>query len=128
MRNLLKKGILLIVIIIMGCNHKYITYSGEGDNWLAKQEVSQVNRSRESNILVKYKGDNLEKVKETNIKFNFTSSHGSISGEMPLNAEGVLKSSGNSCNNCYLLNESDEIVFSIEWGNGKEETFILTVN
>lgn len=126
---LLKKLILtisfLLLVILSACNIEYLSFEGKGENWFAKQNVSQIDGREESNIVIQYIGEDLVSVKNTTITFFFKNGKGSTSGTMSLNEGGVLETRGVTCEGCAQLKENDKIAFTIEWGNSKKESFSL---
>ena len=125
MKKLLAVILIIQLLILSACNVKYFSFEGENDNWFAKQEMSIIEERQESKIIIKYIGEELDKVKNTQVTYYFEDRFGSNSGSRPLTKGGVLETSA-SCSKCDLLKEDDEIHFTIEWGNGNKESFPLT--
>ena len=114
------------LFILTACNMNYLSFEGEGDNWFAKQEVSQIDGREETKLMIKYIGGEIEEVRNKTIVFSVTDGIVSNSGEMSLNEEGILETTLGGCESCASLGESGLITVEIERGNGNNESFILT--
>ncbi|MRX73989.1 hypothetical protein GJU40_17810 [Bacillus lacus] len=119
-------SIVIIMMLLTGCNSTILNLEGSTDNWDAKIQVTYTEDREDQSFVLKYQGDKLDEVKNTMIDYEIDSRTGSSRGKAQLSKGGVLQSSdGDSCTGCAKLYEDDEVEFKVMW-NGQEEIIVLS--
>lgn len=122
----MKKRLLLwvpFILLIVGCNDKTISFSGESDNWKGEYSANiSDNETREDGkyIFGYKKATSDTTFKNLEIVIN--------DGETKWNEnnyKGTTISISSSCTGCAVTQEDQPIDVTIKWDEGEEESFKL---
>lgn len=117
--------LLLIFVLLVGCERKTLTFKGESTNWIGTYKSTIDGDNEDGAYVVKYKGENPEKIKVLNIVIN--------GGETDFNGDGKALdqhkeiSLPNRCTDCLTTRDDKKMKIDIKW-DGKEETITLKKN
>ncbi|WP_026677904.1 hypothetical protein [Fictibacillus gelatini] len=111
----------LILLVLAGCNEKYIFLSGDGDHWKGEYSANIEGDREDGKYTFRFKhGGSDTRFRKLNIVIN--------------NGETVLKKSDykgatvkipSSCSGCSVTDDEKSIEVTIKWGDHNEETFYL---
>ncbi|XRG80703.1 hypothetical protein V5E38_10550 [Rossellomorea sp. GAMAL-10_SWC] len=71
---------MLLILVLVGCEQKTLTFKGESTNWIGTYKSTIDGDNEDGAYVVKYKGENPEKIKILNIVIN--------GGETDFNGDG----------------------------------------
>lgn len=117
-----RKGKILIIFFVIfllsACSteQKQLIFSGEGDNWSVRYEVTIIDENSENKgFIIKYTGNGpIPK----QLEYSIDSTSGS--GTDLLDENGVLKRVGFGCDGCAITRENQEIEAIIKWDDSSE--------
>ncbi|QWG30026.1 hypothetical protein EXW58_21625 [Bacillus mycoides] len=109
-------------MLLVGCNQKVLSFKGESENWIGSYKTQISEDSEDGAYVVKYKGENPEKIKVLNIVIN--------DGESDFNGDGKALDENNElsfpkkCTDCLTTREDKEMIIDIKW-DGHHENITL---
>lgn len=126
MRILIFPFVLLLVLLLSGCQTKKLVFVGEDEDWKAKVTVYQTVEYEKHEIQLNYKGNDIQK----NEMFSYyvkTSDSGVDFGadNVSLNDNGVYQNTILGSNS-PSTSVNDELELKVDW-NDKSERFILRI-
>lgn len=129
--EILKKLIVFVtaILLLAGCTSNTHTYRHISDEWKIALTVKQ-NASATNDYLleIKYIGDTLDLATEPDITYTLVTPQMTYDNTKALSVVGTIKEDGLfTCTSCDILQEQDDVTFTIEW-DGKKETFPLSTN
>ena len=121
---------LLMVVFLVGCGEKDVTYEGSTDNWAVKYHINENNDNKDDigiqDIDIKYTGED----SPTSLTFSYTSPrNGGCELNLDLAENGETSHSSSAC-----LDEKrpdykdDSFKVSISWGEHEEKIELKRVN
>ncbi|MFD2212108.1 hypothetical protein [Metabacillus endolithicus] len=120
--------LLVLLLLITACQtQKNVTYTTEGDNWIAKIDVMQTGDKEIQSLILQYQGDDLESIGGSKIKYHIETDTGSSSGTGVLRKGVVLEVEVGNCSGCAFVQEDDEFILTVEWDE-KIESFTLKID
>jgi hypothetical protein len=117
--------LVLLTILLYGCQSNTLSFIGEGEDWSAEVIVQHYSGKESEDIIIHYQGEDIDSVDSFNYLIE-APSWGTGQGSAVLNKAGVFKDEGVSLNERRTSSDA-ELTITIEW-NGKTETFILKNN
>ncbi|MRH41475.1 hypothetical protein GH741_02160 [Aquibacillus halophilus] len=118
-----KIPLLLVIFLLTGCQlSETLSFVGESQSWSAQVILHQASGKESEDVVLKYKGDNLEDVGIFKYYIDGPQWGTGLDG-VELNEAGVFKEVGASINE-KKTPENAELAIKIEWNN-KSETILL---
>lgn len=123
-----KIGLLLFLItVLIGCSnsndYKYLSYSGEGENWQGEYTVNTNSKknSENGNFIFSFKDfeENME-FKDFELIIN----DGEYNIKKEVHTEGTVEFP-TGCSGCLVISGDENIEVTIKWNNDNEDTFLL---
>ncbi|TCJ02135.1 hypothetical protein [Cytobacillus praedii] len=119
----MKKTIMIVmlsVLFLVGCGYKFISFSGESDNWKGEYATNIEGSSENGTYTLGYKNapNNLT-FKNLEILID-----GVTRQKMEEYNRAIIKIP-TSCSGCLVTTENSTIKVTIKWNNINEETFYL---
>lgn len=122
----MKKRLLFLIpfiCMIVGCSDKYLSFSGESDNWKGEYSANISDNGTREN------GKYVFGYKNATSDTSFRNLEIVINDGEAVRKEDFLKGAtiviSSSCSGCAVTQEDNPIKVSIKWDDEKEETFKL---
>ncbi|MBT2642826.1 hypothetical protein J7I80_11355 [Bacillus sp. ISL-41] len=113
-----------LLLLLVACSSKTLTFSGQTENWSANLKVTQTSDDYETQeFVLEYKGDDVSSVGEITYSVDSVGSFGR--GGVTLEENGTLRDRDEANPTNAKVNEDTQVEVTVEW-NGSVETFKLS--
>ncbi|WP_223701725.1 hypothetical protein [Sutcliffiella deserti] len=113
----------ITVLLLSACSSKDFTFSGESDYWQADLRVHHSSDFEKQELILRYKGEDVDSVGEITYTVNSKGSFGGTRDKLQEN--GSLRDYKEADPTNAKISEDTEVEVTVEW-NGNTETFKLT--